>query len=205
MGIHPTRTVVAPGRTRYVVVEDTDQYAPRYDMIACVSAERVFPPIIFTPKDRIDWHVKGIRKWMLHKYINEVLAQSVEALDEYGVVLVMDRSSIHNPQQMLEEFQDAGCGVIKEVRFMPAYAGKRLNPLDNSIFHEWKELVRESGPLTERTIVSAMSNAWNAIPPAHLWAYYHHCALMCGVDPYRDCPDPLAHRHPTPRKSAIKP
>jgi hypothetical protein len=204
IGIHPSRTLVAPGHQRYVVVDDTDQYAPRYDMIACVSAERVFPSIIFTPKDRVDWSVKGVHKWMLHRYIHEVLAQAVEALDEYGVVLIMDRASIHNPQEMLEEFQEAGCGVIKDVRLMPAYAGKRLNPLDNSFFHEWKEAIRKEGPITERNIVSVMSNKWNNLPPEHIWAHFHHCALMCGIDPYRDCPDPSAHQHPTPRKSAIK-
>jgi len=203
MGIHPSHTLVAPGQHRYVVVEDTDQYAPRYDMIACVSAERVFPPIIFTPEDRVDWSVKGVRKWMLHKYIHDILGQAVEALDQYGIVLVMDRASIHNPQEMLEEFQDAGCGIIKEVRLMPAYAGKRLNPLDNALFHDWKEAVRSAGPIHERNIVSTMSNKWNAIHPKNLWAHYHHCALMCGIDPYRDCPNPSDHRHPTPKKVMI--
>jgi len=205
MSIHPTHTIVAPGYTRYVVAHDTDAHAARYDMIACVSAERVFPPMIFTPKDRVDWQVKGIRKRMLHAYIEDVLAQAIEAVDEFGLVLIMDRSSIHNPAEMLEEFQEAGCGIISEVRLMPAYAGKRLNPLDNSIFHDWKEAVRASCPLTEDTIVSAMANAWNNLPAKNLWAHYHHCALMCGVDPYRDCPDPLTHRHPKPKKPAIKP
>jgi hypothetical protein len=203
MSIHPTHTIVAPGHTQYVVAEDTDAYAPRYDMIACVSAERVFPPMIFTPKDRVDWQVKGIRKRMLHTYINDILAQAIEAVDEYGLVLVMDRSSIHNPTEMLEEFQEAGCGIISQVRLMPAYSGKRLNPLDNAIFHDWKEAVRSSCPLTERTIVSAMIKAWDNLPTKNLWAHYHHCALMCGEDPYLDCPDPLAHKHPTPTKTAI--
>ena len=203
IGIHPGRTVVAPGQQRYIVVEDTDAYAPRYDMIACIAGDWVFPPIIFTPEDRMDWDVRGVRKWMLYKYIHDVLAQAVEALDEYGVVLVMDRASIHNPEEMLQEFQDAGCGIIKEVRLMPAYAGKRLNPLDNAIFYEWKEAVRAEGPINKQNIVSIMHKKWMDIPPEHIWAHYHHCALMCANDPYKDCPDPSAHRHPKPRKSAI--
>ena len=204
IGIHPAHTLVAPGQQRYVVVEDTDAYAPRYDMIACVAGNRVFPPIIFTPEDRVDWNVRGVRKWMLHKYIHEVLAQSVEALDEYGVVMIIDRSSIHNPEEMLQEFQDAGCGIIKEVRLMPAYAGKRLNPLDNAIFHQWKEAVRVAGPITKENIVSVMANKWNNLRPQDIWAHYQHCALICAQDPYRDCPDPAAHKHPKPRKPAIK-
>ena len=43
------RTLVAPGEQRFVVTGETDAYAARYDMIACCSGERVFPPVIFTP------------------------------------------------------------------------------------------------------------------------------------------------------------
>ena len=204
VGIQPARTVVAPGQTRYIVVEDTDAYAPRYDMIACIGGDRLFPPIIFTPKERVDWNVRGVRKWMLHEYIHSVLAQAVEALDDYGVVLVMDRATIHNPPEMLQEFQDAGCGIIKKVRLMPAYAGKRLNPLDNSLFHEWKEAVREEGPITKNNIVCIMHKKWMSIPPEHIRAHYHHFVLMCSLDPYGDCPDPVAHQHPKPRKPVIK-
>ena len=52
IGTCQSRTLVARGEQAYVVVEDTDAYAPRYDMIACCSGERVFPPIIFTPEER---------------------------------------------------------------------------------------------------------------------------------------------------------
>ena len=65
IGTCQTHTLVAPGETAYVVVDDTDAYAPRYDMIACCSGERVFPPIIFTPQERAHMDVRGIRKWML--------------------------------------------------------------------------------------------------------------------------------------------
>ena len=60
-----SRTFVAPGEEAHVVVDDTDAYAPRYDMIACCSGERVFPPIIFAPTERKKMDVKGIREWML--------------------------------------------------------------------------------------------------------------------------------------------
>ena len=52
IGTCQPHTLVAPGEEPYVVVDDTDGYAPRYDMIACCSGERVFPPFIFTPKER---------------------------------------------------------------------------------------------------------------------------------------------------------
>ena len=64
IGTCQSRTLVAPGGEAYVVVDDTDAYALRYDMIACCSGERVFPPIIFTPTERKEMGVKGIRKWV---------------------------------------------------------------------------------------------------------------------------------------------
>lgn len=60
----PTSTLVYPGESEFVVVEDNTSYAKRFDMIACCSGTQVFPPIIFTPKERADAGVKGINKKM---------------------------------------------------------------------------------------------------------------------------------------------
>jgi hypothetical protein len=48
----PAHTLVAPGESAYVVVEDTTAYAKRYDMIACCTGKEVLPPIIYTPDER---------------------------------------------------------------------------------------------------------------------------------------------------------
>jgi hypothetical protein len=45
----PNRTLVCPGESEYVVVEDTGSYAKRFDMIACCTGKEVLPPIIYTP------------------------------------------------------------------------------------------------------------------------------------------------------------
>jgi hypothetical protein len=50
----PRTTLVAPGETAYVIVDDTTQYARRFDMIACCTATRALPPIIFSPTERKD-------------------------------------------------------------------------------------------------------------------------------------------------------
>ena len=68
------RTLVAPGEQRFVVVEETDAYASRYDMIACYSGEKVFPPMIFTPEDRKRLGVRGITKKLLLSYIRSTFA-----------------------------------------------------------------------------------------------------------------------------------
>jgi len=196
IGTCQKHTLVAPGETAYVVVDDTDAYAPRYDMIACCSGERVFPPIIFTPQERKGMDVKGIRKWMLLQYIDSVLAQAVGALDLFPLTLVMDRSSIHNTGEILQAFHDRGCQDMQTVYLMPAYSAKRLSPLDNTLFHQWKEAVRKHSRITKSNIVQIMSDEWNSIPPSSLMAHYHHCGLTQSADPYFDCPDPIAHAHP---------
>src|SRR3954451_18392207 len=91
----PTSTIVAPGETNYVIVEDTTAYALRYDMIACCTADRVFPPRIFNVTDRMLAKSKGINREMLLHYIHDLLAQACGALDRYPLILVLDRARIH--------------------------------------------------------------------------------------------------------------
>lgn len=44
----------------YVTVTDTTSYSKRYDMIALCNGERVLPPVIYTPKERLGLSVVGI-------------------------------------------------------------------------------------------------------------------------------------------------
>jgi hypothetical protein len=196
IGTWQKHTLVAPGELPYVETDDTDAYAPRYDMIACCSGERVFPPIIFTPEERKSMKVKGIRKWMLMQYIDNVLAQAVGALDLFPLTLVMDRSNVHHTGDILQAFHDRGCQDLQTVYLMPAYSAKRLSPLDNTLFHEWKVAVRKHPRISKFNIVQIMSDEWNKIHPRSLMALYHHCGLTHSTDPYFDCPDPVAHAHP---------
>jgi hypothetical protein len=106
-------------------------------MIACCSGERVFPAIIYTPAER----GAGISQDMLLDYIRNLLAQAVGALDIYPLILVVDSASIHNEEKIMETFHDWGCQEIIKVIKMPVAAGKRLSPLDNSLFNIWRQKV----------------------------------------------------------------
>jgi hypothetical protein len=184
-----THTLVLEGEQPFVEAIDTTSYAARYDMIACCSIDRTFPPIIYAPNER----GKGIN--MLLSYIRDVLAQAVGALDRYPLTLIIDRSTIHNPAEMLQEFHDWGCQELKEILLMPPQSAKRLSPLDNSLFRDWKERVRQHAPLTKQNIQRVMADAWNALPARLLRSHYKHCGFMRGKDEYFDCPSPAAHRH----------
>jgi hypothetical protein len=189
-------TLCAKGERPYVIVEDTTQYAKRFDMIAACTADQVLPPIIFTPSERQAMSVKGINKKMLLDYIHNILAQSCSALDIHPLYLILDRARIHNTDHILAAFhEDSICEDMKEVILMPPQAAKRMSPLDNSLFHYWKEQCRKHPLITERTIERIMADEWNNIPANIITSYYKHCKIVGRADVYADCPDPRAHRH----------
>jgi hypothetical protein len=197
----PNTTLVAPGEKQFVVASDTSHYAARYDMIAGVIGDRVLPPIIFSPNDRKGLGVHGITEQMLIDYIEDILARTVSALDRYPVFLVCDRASIHTPTKIREAFWNVGCEELVEVLYMPTNAAKKMSPLDNSLFHEWKERVRNHAPYTEKNIISAMIKEWEATTQKHIKQYFHHCGITYGCDPYTDCPLPNKHTHTQQRQS----
>lgn len=189
----PTHTLVLPHQQPFVIVNETASYAARYDMIACCTSDRVLLPKIYSPEERSDAGVKGINGPMLHQFIDDVLAQAVEGLDRYPLTLVLDRAPIHtNLDAIKQAFHDRGSQSIKEILLMPPNAAKRLSPLDNSIFHDWKEECRKQCPVTKETIKRVMNDAWEKVNPE---PHYRHCGLTRNKDPYFDCPEPAIHRH----------
>lgn len=190
----PATTIVLPDEPKYVIVDDDTSYAKRFDMIACVNGKKAFAPVIYTPKERSDAGVKGINTDMLVDYILNTLGQETWALDRAPLTLVIDRSRIHNVDKMIEAFNERG-GHVMNIIMMPPKAAKRLSPLDNALFHDWKQAIRNHGPLTIQTIEQIMADEWNNITEQQIQAHYHHCRLARLQDVYEDCPLPHQHRH----------
>jgi hypothetical protein len=154
----PRTTLVYPGESAYVITESTSNYAARFDMIACCNSKQVFPPLIFSPSDRQAQQTRGINKDMLLSYIRDLLGQAAGAVDLFPLHLVLDRASIHNDVDILQEFHDWGCQDLQDIWFMPARGAKRLSPLDNSLFHEWKERCRRHAPIRAKDMTRVMSH-----------------------------------------------
>jgi hypothetical protein len=184
-------TIVLPGESPYIETEETSKYAAKYDMIACCNGERVLPPMIYSPSER----GAGITTADLLQYVRNLLAQAAGALDMYPLYLLVDRATIHNEAQLLQEFHDWGCQDLVKVVKIPTAAAKRLSPLDNALFNIWRQLVLADGPLTKVNICRRMSDAWNRIAAEQIKPQYKKCGLMRHQDPYFDCPLPLQHRH----------
>jgi hypothetical protein len=189
----PTHTIVLPGEQSYVVATETSSYARRYDMIACCVGDRVLMPKIYTPQERSEAGVKGTNGAMLLQFIDDTLAQAVEGLDRYPLTLVLDRAPIHlNIDAIRQAFHDRGSQSIKDILLLPPNAAKRLSPLDNSIFHDWKQEVRKHCPATARNVQQIMNDAWERVKPG---PHYKHCGLTRSKQPYFDCPAPAIHAH----------
>jgi len=137
--------------------------------------------------------VKGINGAMLLQFIDDVLAQAVEGLDRYPLTLVFDRAPIHRDlDSILQAFRDRGSESIKEIILLPPNAAKRVSPLDNALFHDWKEECRKQCPVTQRTIERVMNDAWMKMKPG---PHYQGSGITRHKDPYFDCPAPHEHRH----------
>jgi hypothetical protein len=184
-------TIVLPGEPPYIETSSTSSYATRYDMIACCSGITSLPPIIYTPKER----GSGITQEMLLQHIRNLLAQAAGALDTYPLLLVLDRATIHNEEKIVQEFHDWGCQELIQVIKMPPAAAKRLSPLDNSLFNQWRQKVLADGPLTGSNVRTRMSDAWNQIVEEDIHAQFKHCGLLRGQNVYFDCPNPAIHKH----------
>lgn len=189
-----TYTIVLPHEEPIVVASDTTSYAKRFDMIACCSGTKVFAPVIYSPQERSDAGVKGINTDALLRYIHSTLAQEIAALDRYPVFLVLDRARIHNPQRILEAFHELD-GSVKEVVLMPPQAAERMSPLDNALFHDWKEGIRKHTPITVTNCQQIMSDEWNKLSPDLLTVHYRRCGLTRFHQRYSDCPAPAVHQH----------
>ncbi len=191
----PRTILVAPGEKPYVIVTDSSSYAFRYDLIAAVVSNQVFPPVIFTPQDQKTRNVKGINGEMLIDYIENVFCPAIDKLNYHPIYLIVDKSNIHNVSNIEQALRSGGCTTLTQVLIIPTQAGKRINPLDNTLFHEWKEKVRQHSVLTEDTIVTIMINEWNNIKEQNIKHHYDHCAISYGQNVYNGCPSPLKHHH----------
>lgn len=139
--------------------------------------------------------VSGITTNMLIQYIDNILAQAIASLDEYPLYLILDQSNIHHKEKMIQAFRDRRCEDLVDILYMPVKSAKRLSPLDNSFFHEWKQRIRKHSPLTKNNIVRIMNDELYNIAPRHIVNYYSHCGLTHGQNPYGDCPEPSTHAH----------
>lgn len=190
----PRTTLVLPGNTQYVVASSTDKYALRYDMIACVHFNGAFTPMIISPQMRQEAGASGVTLEMFLTYINTTLANEVGELTTRDRSMIYDKSPVHSDKKVLAAFESNNV-PLKRLFRIPTAAAKRVSPLDNTLFHAWKDAVRACAPLALDNVEQAMIDSWRALSVTSIQHCYHHCGFMRGQDPYSDCPNPAEHQH----------
>jgi hypothetical protein len=190
----PTHSVVLQGEDALVTVTDTGAYAGRIDMIACIHESGALPAFTLTPAQRQRDGVKVLTTNHLIRFITHTLAPAVATLPQSSFVLILDKSRIHNRKKIIDAFATAGVS-IEEVLQLPSQAAKRLSPLDNALFHDWKDRVRAHCPLSLGSISRIMTREWEAITQDQIRAHYRHCGFYRGCSLYLDCSRPSVHKH----------
>ena len=188
------RTLVAPGEIARTRVYDATNYSERYDMICFVTGEEVLPSKIFGPEERKEWKSQGITGDMLNSFIEDYLGRAIAGIDRFPLYLLCDKSRIHNIENMTESFQMGFCFEIVNISFLPTQSAKRLSPLDNSLFNEWKSHCRQHY-LTPANIRQVMNDEWSRICGESLKANYQRSLGRARQSPYFDCPLPTLHKH----------
>jgi len=67
--------------------------------------------------------------------VNNLHAQEVCAIDQYGLMLVPVQFVIHNDQEILQTFAGQVCGNMVEVPMLPDHSAKPRSTVDNALFH----------------------------------------------------------------------
>ena len=128
--------------------------------------------------------------------MTKTLAPEVAALGLESPILMLDRAMIHSDSEkrILASFEESGVKLGQVIK-IPTQSAERLSPLDNAVFHDFKEQVRKSCPTILDNIEQSMITAWNAVTKKQIHSHYHNCGLTHRCDPYENCPNPSVHQH----------
>lgn len=194
LGMYPRTTITLEGNTPYVTTSHTGHYGPRYDMISCIHFNGVFEPMIIAPEMRSEAGGAGITTYALCSYLSNSVAPAAAQLGVSRLGLVLDKASIHSTQRVIDAFAQGGVHLEK-VWKLPTASSNRASPLDNTLFHEWKERIRNHRGLSENNVVELMLDSWQQTSVQSIHHYYHLCGLLRRNDPLYDCPAPAEHQH----------
>jgi hypothetical protein len=145
-----------------------------------------------TPESLMNKQRSGRPRILTRTQVYRYISQPI--IKKNPIFLLADKASIHK-KDLLQAFHDMGCQDIKDVWLMPTQAAKRMSPLDNALFHIWKDRVRKHAPLTQDNVIHWMTYEWMNLEKEIIHSQYHKCLLFYNQDPYADCPDPFSHQH----------
>lgn len=174
------------GKKAKVSTRKPSRYTPRVDVMGACVGNRVLDLDVLTPEDRRRAGVKGYTKQRVLSWFRHTLARQIRALPYDDVVVVVDKALSIKPEEVKGALQAGWCTNVAEVWVMETGIAKHCSPLDNSIWHEWKERVRAAAPVSEGSLYRIIQRQWHSLPSNHVTNYYRKCALTRHADVTRE-------------------
>ena len=184
----PQRTLVAPGQQPVILVRQPSAYAKRFDFIGAINGSQPIACGTLTPEHRVTLRVKGFRKKVVNQWITDTLAPSIIQLDIKNLYLICDKSSSHNPIDMMQALRGGKCYCVKKILQMPTGSAKYLSPLDNPLWHSFRETIRSKHPLTSIDIPALLSQTFYSLSTQQIKNAYRKCGYTYETDVCYDRP-----------------
>ncbi|CAF1123408.1 unnamed protein product [Rotaria sordida] len=182
----PHRTLVAPGHQPLIIVDKPTAYAERYDFIGAINGSQAIVCMTLTPADRRNKDIKGVRKEVLNEWIIKSLAPAINRLHIDGMHLICDRSRTHNKANMMKALRNSKCKSVIDIHYMPTASAKYISPLDNPLWHSFREVIRKQHPLTTSSLPSILSQTFYSLSRIEISGAYRKCVITYGADVYYD-------------------
>jgi len=89
---------------------------------------------------------------------------------------------------MMQAFETGKCKSVIDVCYMPTASAKYISPLDNPIWHSFKEAIRKQYPVTTANLSSLLSQTFLSLSKRESKNAYRKCAIVRGVNIFYDQP-----------------
>jgi hypothetical protein len=89
---------------------------------------------------------------------------------------------------MIQALKAGKCKSVVDVCYMPIASAKYISPLDNPIWHSYKEVIRNQYPVTTRNLLLLLSQTFLSLSKREIKNAYRKCAIVRGADVFYDQP-----------------
>jgi hypothetical protein len=180
--MRPLYGLAPRGKPSLVSTRSAPRYSPRVDVTGACYGHGVLSLKAMTPEERSRFGVKGWTKSLILSWMRNELARDIDMLDLQNMVVVLDKGLSITATEVLNSIHEGGCSNVTEVWIMETGIAKHVSPLDNTLWHDWKERIRKREPISELSLIRICKQEWLRTSVPHLEGYYRKCALTRGTN-----------------------
>lgn len=175
------------GKKAPVEAKKPEKWEPRLDFWGAISYNKPLAIDVMTSMERQKLKVKGYGKERTRTFFRKMVAPKIaKELKHVDVIICLDRGFKFTAEDVKKQFHLGGARNVREAWIFPAGGGKHCNPLDNTLWHSLKDRVRAQAPKDQMSTGKAIKKGFMAISAKDIHAYYRHCSLTYGQNPYKN-------------------